>query len=76
VDGDPWLGVDVRVYDDRVPDESGQRMRGQTFGLQDTRKRVLVSEGAVDLELINASENGRHVFQSVYLHAGVQLLVE
>ena len=50
------LSMDVRVYYDRVSEESKQRMSGQEIGREDDRESGHVEEGSVDLELDHNSE--------------------
>jgi len=71
-----WLGVDVRVYDDCVVDESRQRMRRQKMRWEDSHERGHVARSAVDLETVHSSELSRVVSQSVNLDAGVKFHVE
>ena len=77
VDGDPvatGLCVSVRVSDNRVLDESGQRMRGLEFGRDEPRESGHVAKGAVEFERFRASEIGFDVSQYLHLYAGVEML--
>ena len=79
IDGDPvavGLGVNIRVYDDRVFDEAGKRMIGQVIGREKPCESRHIAKHAVDLEHVHYSEIGRDVPQPMYLDASVKLLVE
>jgi len=68
--------VGVCIYDKRVLDKSRQRMSLQEIGREDSRECGHVAEGAVDLLCVHASEITQEVSQSIYLNAGVKLLLE
>jgi hypothetical protein len=59
-----------------VPEEPRQRKRGQEIGREDSYGSGHVVVDAAELERVHASEIGHDVSQSVYLDAGVDLLVE
>ena len=70
------LGVGVRIEDDRVREESWQRVRGQEIRRENPREREHVAESGVDLERVQALEIGFYLSQSVHLDAGIKFLVQ
>jgi hypothetical protein len=68
VDGDQvatGIGMDVPIYVERVPDDSGQRMKGQENGREEPRECGLVADSVVDLERVRAIEIGRDFSDSI-----------
>jgi hypothetical protein len=70
MNGDPvaaGLGVNIRVYDDRVSYKSGKRVIGQQIRRENSTECRHVSERAVDFERDHDTETGCDVPQPIWV---------